>query len=925
MDNFQKSKYLDIIRIIGENVKPINYSELKVNIGLADSTLSRDLNWLQNIDIENGLKSNEVNAFYLRKNAYIESTGINKSKNNTFKLTKAGNDLFNSLFLENEEVSLVDIVIQDYKIYEKLWDYVDNNRGIFYNQIDNKLQPWTLQIFEYFEDLREIDINKVLNSFPRALNLTLYNFFKIITAIIFTHPLWETYAKENFIDLPAFNEKHFNILNEIPQIKQKFIVFGLYPKIFCIFNGDKLIKEINSIIEIDLKIYYWKGIKYPIHEEIIRKETIKNVINELYEVCPEYLDFINQFHIEISLYIKNIIADLCSNEIQKKKLPLNLLSPQIKDKFEYYLRRRIFLSEIDAIPSQLLKLGASKEIIYEQVGFLKNKSDLEPENYKLKLKLLELLIYNYSNEFRSDYDFYSKFQINLISFIENLIEELAQLDIKDQESVLILGYIFYNQKYPSGEKAIKISEKLLDFYPKNENLLENLLNLYFCEKKWNIKKIEKLLNRSGKIHPNNPFFQISKLIIKVIQDKNLILNKDIEKDINNILEFEMETILDSINFFTIQLNKHELKILALEVLKKFIVYIDDPQLNWIYAEELLINHYPIEAVKVFLSVIDYYPNRFLESRILKIFLANYQKFQKAREKNDITDFLNIILDLLKLLSKSFEWHINKSDFKKFQERREEHLSMLRNELQKINSLLKNQYCLTLPLKIKAIILKALDREKNLESCLSKILSISTNNVWANTEISLLYFKQKRFDEAFKLLQLVDHLKQIEHYSIPYFAVTNFTYLLEINNYNIFRLYKEAGRYHEAVLIIEDFFLDPYSQQNINITATEIAKNLIQCYRELTNNIDEVVERTLKLANKMSEVKGEEDSSIINVQKDSSYIRQSLIDYLFNEQQYSRCLELILKLSKVDSNFLESRNSFFSPFNVLFRKILYFKV
>ena len=72
-----------------------------------------------------------------------------------------------------------------------------------------------------------------------------------------------------------------------------------------------------------------------------------------------------------------------------------------------------------------------------------------------------------------------------------------------------------------------------------------------------------------------------------------------------------------------------------------------------------------------------------------------------------------------------------------------------------------------PLKIKAIFLKALDREKNLDSCLSSILNISPNNIWANTEKALLVFKQGNYEQSFKILNLVEELKEKEHYSLSY--------------------------------------------------------------------------------------------------------------------------------------------------------------
>ncbi len=911
MINFKKSKYLDIIRLIGENYNPIYYSELKEKTGLADSTLSRDLNWLKNIEIENGLKGNEVDAFYLKKNAYIESTGINKSKKNSYKLTTAGEDLFNSLFLEKEEVSLVDLVIQEFKIYEKLWNYVDNNRDLFYNQFHNKFQPWTVQIFEFFEDVNESNITKMLDSFPGDLNQRFYNLFDAITTTVFTHPLWKTNAKSDNLEIPVFNEMHFDLLNESPTFKQKFQLFGFYPEIFCIIKEDKIIKTINSLIERYLKIFYWKGIKYHTHEEIIRKDIVKNVLNDLHVVCPEYSDFINQLHTEITIYIKNIIENLSSNKIQKKKLPFNLLSPQIKEKFEFYLRRKLVLSDPDKVPTQLLKLGATKEIIYEQIEIFKGKSDLEPNNYNLKLKLLELLVDNYSNEFRTDYKFYERFRIGLINYIEELIEELTTSDPEYQESALILGYIFYNQKYQVREKALKISELLLNYYPDKVVLLENLIELNYHQKVWNIKKIKELTSRALELTKNNPFFQFSDFIFKSIQDEENI-NKNLEGLISKILDFEPipENVIKSINFFCNLLNKNSLNKLSLKILEKFLKIFDIPELKWIYAENLLGNKEYFRAIQEFLELIDFYPNKIFEGRILA--LLRFVKLPELNEYKELITFLKNLTKYLNLVSTIYEWHIGKSEIKDFQEKREELLVTLRSELKQIKSSLKNKHSITLPLKIKAIFLKALDREKNLESCLSSILKITPNNIWANTGLALLVFKQGNYEQSFKILNFVEELKEIEHYSISY-DFSPFSYLLKENDFNIFKLYIKAGKYHEASLIMEEFLLNQYSQQNINITASKIGKDLIFCYREKTNNIGEVIKKTLKLANKMDATK-EEDSNLINIQKDSSYIRQSLIDYLFDEKQYIRCLELILELSKEYTSILEPSTSFFSPFN-----------
>ena len=910
---FQNSKYIDIIRIIGENVNPIKYSDIKDKTGLVDSTLSRSLIWLQNIVSENGLKSDEVEAYSLKKEAYVESTGIPKSKNNRYRLTKQGNDMFNSLFLEAKEVSAIDDLIQDFRIFEKLWNFVDNNRDIFYNQFDDELQPWTYQIFEFFEDLNETEINNILNAISGPLNLKLFNLFEVITTLIFTHPLWKNNAKEKWIDFPEFNESHLSLFNEIPQFKLKFQFFGAYPVFNCIIKSDRLIKEMHSSIERHIKIYYWKGIKYYTHEETIRKTIERNVFNDLYEVCSEYLEFIDQFHIEISIHIKNIIEEKCSSEVRLAKSPFNLLSPQIQEKYEFYLRRKIFLSEIEAVPSQLLKLGASKKIIYEQLEILKQKSDLEPEDFKLKLKLLELLVYNYSNEFRTDYVFYDKFKIDLISYVEDLIEVLITSDSEYQERALILAYIFYNQKYLIGEKAICISELLLNLYPEEEVLYENLLYLYYRQTSWSMKKIKDITNKALKLELDNSIFTLSNTIIKLVENKPYSIQK-FKADIFRILEINAtpERIIQDINFFVNQLNKHNLNDLSLKLLEESIKRFNNPELKRVYAENLLNNKKYSKAIEEFLRLIDIFPNKLLEGRVLTILSNRLIQIPDLKEHEELNKFLIDIINLLNLMSKSYEWDISESKIKDFQEKREEHLSILRIKLKEINSLLKNKYCLTLPLKIKAIILKALDRDNNLESCLSKILIISPNNKWANTEIALLLFKQKQYEKSFKLLEYVNELKERGNYSSSYYFFP-FSYLLKENDYNIFRLHKKAGEYHDAILIMEEFLLNPYSQEDIKINATEIGKDLIYCYSKITKNTNEIIEKTLILADKIDGTK-EENSNIINVQKDSSYIRQCSIDYLFNEQQYSKCLELILGLSKKHPNILEPSSSFFTPFN-----------
>ena len=80
MNYFQTSKYLNIIKIIGETLNPISFSDLKEKTNLSESTLSRGLNWLQNIQTKDSLKGDKLKAYYLKQNEYIQSTGLNKSK-----------------------------------------------------------------------------------------------------------------------------------------------------------------------------------------------------------------------------------------------------------------------------------------------------------------------------------------------------------------------------------------------------------------------------------------------------------------------------------------------------------------------------------------------------------------------------------------------------------------------------------------------------------------------------------------------------------------------------------------------------------------------------------------------------------------------------------------------------------------------------
>jgi len=239
---------------------------------------------------------------------------------------------------------------------------------------------------------------------------------------------------------------------------------------------------------------------------------------------------------------------------------------------------------------------------------------------------------------------------------------------------------------------------------------------------------------------------------------------------------------------------------------------------------------------------------------------------------------------------------------------------LRTSLKELEPLLKNKYCLSLPLKIKSIILKALDRQKNLESCLNKLLRVSPKSIWANTELALLYSRHGKLNEAVGLLEKADSLKEIEHYSIPYTTINRFSHLLELNNYNLFQIYKEAKRYHEAIILMEEFLLNPPSVQNLTFNLKEITKNLIDCYWKETNNLEGVIEKTLKLLDKFDKPRNDTEESISEVKHESFFLKQSLIDFIFNKKNYSKCLEWLTKFNNENPDLLEPQYSSLSPFN-----------
>jgi len=240
---FQISKYLHIFKIIGDSNNPISYAEIKQKSKLANSFLSRGLNWLQQVQTKDSLKKEGLNAYNLEPNEYIQRTGKKKSKNNAYKLTKIGVDLYNSIFRKEEEISFVDEIIQEYKIYEKLWDFVLQNEEIFLDRIDPgepNLEPWTQQLFEFFEGKDEESISEILEQISGPQDLRLYRFFELLSSLILTHPLWK---KE--INISSLSKEDFLEVTKIPQIEDDFHAFGTYPECFWLYKSDKLIISIE--------------------------------------------------------------------------------------------------------------------------------------------------------------------------------------------------------------------------------------------------------------------------------------------------------------------------------------------------------------------------------------------------------------------------------------------------------------------------------------------------------------------------------------------------------------------------------------------------------------------------------------------------------------------------------------------------------
>lgn len=911
MNNFEPSKYLSIIKSLGDANSPISISVLKEKTNLKESTLFRGLNWLQNIQTKDSLKKLEV--FYLKPNVYVQSLGQNRSKNNTYKLNKTGLDIYNSLFVKEAEIAFVDEIIRDYKIYEKLWDFIYQNEEVFLhrNSINNiELEQWTLQLFEFFEHKEEETIDQLLEYIPGPKNLRLFRFLELISSIILTHPLWRKQ-----INVSSITKKQFQYLEDIPLFKEEFYVFGTFPDVFCIYKSDNLIQTLFRLVEKYLKISYWKEISVTTPISTINKRILEGVLEEMYKICRKYRKFISDYVLDFKALIKSTITAKIADTNSQLRFPLNLMSSHNKERFNFNLNKKLLQSDIENLPSKLFDIGASHEIVIGQAKRLKIQSEKEPDNLKIKLQLLEMLVHNYTHELRNDFEFYRNLHVGLKDLIDQLLDELLLSESTSQRTVLTLGFIFYKNKFRDFTKALKFSKELYEYYQDDEYFLENLLILHYTQKEWELEIIENLTYNSLKKFPDNINFLLSNLVIKAIQDKNFIKSNKFQKEIKGIVELEdlILNFIAIIKFFIKQIKNQDLKYLSLEFLEQMNKFVRNPDIQLIYAEELMSQGFITQAIEEYIYLIDVFPNYFIESNLLTqlSFRRNLNRIDKS---NEVIDFLFKIIKILNQLSTSMEWHIGKSNFKDYKKNKEIFLSKLKNNLKGLEPLLINNFTLSLPLKIKAIMLKSLNRKKNLESCLKKILDISPNNIWANTELALLYFEKDLFNEAIDLLQKVDHLKDLEHYSIPYLNLSWFSNILEINKYNLFRIYKEAKRYHEAILLMEDFIVNPPPSRNYFPNETELAELLIYCYWEEFGNIDVIYERILILSSKIDKPRKDDQLFASSTNTESAFLKQGFIDFVFKQQNYTKCLEWLHQFNKEDPRFLEPQHSYFSPFN-----------
>ncbi|MFW9876565.1 MAG: tetratricopeptide repeat protein, partial [Candidatus Thorarchaeota archaeon] len=775
MKNFVTSDYLEIIKLLGYNIKPMSYSEILNKTNIPNTSLSRALNWLQNIEGKETGGKELKEAYFLKRDKYIEHNGLTKSKSSSFKLTENGIELFNNEFLKEYETNYLEDVIKDFKINQIIWDFISRNKKLFFKDYfrdsNISLEPWTLHLFEFFDDLDETELIQIQESVSGPPNMRVSNLLKILSEILIQHPVWEEKIISKGFERTSLNTGVLDTIKKDSLLKDKFFIIERGEDVVCLFKSDKLIKAIYTLIQKYLKIYYWQENNLYLPKESIIQNIIDDVINELYQNYKDYEIFIDKFRLEIFYLVKQILIEDFISGINPIKMPFNLMNNELREMIDFQLKRKLLSSDSEDIPPILLNQGASKDLIKEKINLLVKKYFQDKNNLINNLNLLEILVYNYSMELRSDFWFYERWKMSLQPFTQRLIDECLLWNNEYTEQVLVLGFIFYNQKFPDYRKAIDINEKLLQLYPTNDYLLENLLYLHFSSKEWNLEKISILINKTIEIYPENIVYCYSNIIINLLNDriKNI---KEIVSLINNLYNSieDLSNFIKIIKFFSDKLESHGFNDINLKLLKAVNTLFSDIKLKFYYAKALERNRRIIKALKIYLNILDFFPNMFLESYVLLIFLNNYNRFTEKEKKTVEIEFLKKVQEFSVILMSSVEFDVNESDIYEFEEKRAIFLKDLRTQLKSINLLIKNSVCKILPLKIKAILLKALNREKNLESTLLKILDTSPKNIWVINELGFLYFQQGKFEEGIKLFELAELIKHEIHYNIPYLHI-----------------------------------------------------------------------------------------------------------------------------------------------------------
>jgi len=930
MKNFETSDYLEIIKILGLNIKPMSYSEIKEKIGLANTSFSRALNWLQNIENE-ALSNKELKeAYLLKKNKYIEHIGKAKSKNGAFKLTEIGLDVFNSEFLRKYDIEYIEEIIKDFKINQSIWDFISRNKKLFLKNYlkasNNALEPWTIQIFEFFDELNEFQLIQIEESISGPENMKFFNLLEILSEILIHHPIWRKTITAKGFEVAPYKPGFIEIINNNILLREKLFIIERGDNVVYLLMSDKFIKAILPLIESYLKVIYWQERSFYLSKEELIQNIINNVICELNQDLSEYKNFINDFKLEISYLIKKILIEDFISTRTPIKMPFNLMNNEKRKIIDFQLKRKLLSSDSDEIPPILLTQGASKDLIKEKIDLLVDQYLKDKNNPKNNLSLLEILVYNYSIELRGDFWFYEKWKMSLEPFIQQLIADGISLRNKYTEQFLILGFIFFNQKFPDRKKAIEINEKLLQLYPTDEFLLENLIYLLFSLQQWNIDKIDLSMNEALKLYPDNLLFLISNIIIGLVNNK-LNDNKDLINFLTNLFNSteDLTKFIKIIRFFINKLDSHGFNEINLHILEILNSIIPDRDFKFEYAKALERNGRIAEALGIYIKIIDYFPNNFLESYVFRIFLNNYRRFSEDERKSEELIFLQKVQEFSEILMSRLEFDVNESNVSEFEEKRDIFLKELRSRLKDINQFVKNSKCKIIPLKIKALMLKALNREKNLESTLTKILDIAPKNVWAINELGFLYFQQDKFNEGLKLFELAELIKKEIKYNIPYLHIIGHSYLYEIQEFNFAELYKKAGKYNQAILIYKDYLTDLNRRLPFNTTAKILTDDLIFCYQKIGLNTDEIFKEILNLLDQINiliDRKNQESEGSmfrdvsINLQHDPVSIQNSLIKYLYNQKKYKLCLEFILRFNEETPRILENiHSSILSPFNI----------